>query len=208
MRCLFRLNRITWLCMLALISGLANAAGQHAGGHDADASGSGMIHGEGHAHSAWVEPPDEYGRLSTNIWGDTISTERGRKIYNEQCEVCHGVDGTGRGVISDSLEHKPADLTTHLHSKTGNNDGYLFWRVTEGGAVEPFKSQQSMMPAFKDTLFVSERWDVLTYVHEVFHRGFIEDREKTPMPHQEEMGQQSMPMKHQDETGQPSTANN
>ena len=37
--------------------------------------------------------------------------------------------------------------------------------------VEPFKSMQSTMPAFKTGLKVEERWDVLAYVHAYFHLG-------------------------------------
>jgi len=31
------------------------------------------------------------------------------------------------------------------------------------------------MPAFEQSLTLEERWDVLAYVHDVLHRGFIEE---------------------------------
>jgi Cu/Ag efflux protein CusF len=71
------------------------------------------------------------------------------------------------------LPHAPADLTHHFHRASGDGDAYLFWRVSEGGQVEPFKSMQSMMPAFKTVLTEDQRWDVLAYVHAHFHGGFM-----------------------------------
>ena len=43
------------------------------------------------------------------------------------------------------------------------SDGALFWRVSEGGMIEPFNS---LMPAWKDTLSDDERWQVITYIRE------------------------------------------
>ena len=71
------------------------------------------------------------------------------------------------------LPHAPADLTHHFHRAPGDGDAYLFWRVSEGGQVEPFRSMQSVMPAFKTVLSEDERWDVLAYVHVTFHGGFL-----------------------------------
>jgi mono/diheme cytochrome c family protein len=84
---------------------------------------------------------------------------------------CHGINGDGTGPLAASLTHQTADLTNNFHTSPGNGDAYLFWRVSEGGTVEPFRSQGSAMPAFKSILNESERWDVLAYVHTFFHQG-------------------------------------
>jgi Cu/Ag efflux protein CusF len=86
--------------------------------------------------------------------------------------LCHGSDGKGTGIAAKGLPHPPADLTHHFHRAPGDGDAYLFWRVSEGGQVEPFKSSQSAMPAFKTVLSEDQRWDVLAYVHAEFHKGF------------------------------------
>jgi mono/diheme cytochrome c family protein len=39
--------------------------------------------------------------------------------------------------------------------------------------VEPFKSANSAMPVFNQLLNGRQRWDVLTYVHQQIHRGFV-----------------------------------
>jgi hypothetical protein len=40
-------------------------------------------------------------------------------------------------------------------------DSYLFWRISEGGAMEPFNSA---MPAWKDVLDEEARWNVIHYI--------------------------------------------
>jgi mono/diheme cytochrome c family protein len=87
--------------------------------------------------------------------------------------VCHGTDGKGTGPAAKGLPHPPADLTHHFHRAPGDRDAYLFWRVSEGGQVEPFASMQSTMPAFKTVLSEDQRWDVLAYAHAQFHKGFM-----------------------------------
>jgi hypothetical protein len=44
-------------------------------------------------------------------------------------------------------------------------EAYWFWRVSEGAAVEPFRSSGSTMPAWKDQLSVEDRWAVVAYQH-------------------------------------------
>ncbi len=159
----------------------------HAHGTDAKQSNSGMMHGKHgqdmhghgkedthHQHDDWADPPKAYGGKVSNVWADADAIERGEEIYQKQCASCHGIDGKGTGPLAQALSHPPADLTNNFHTSPGNGDAYLFWRVSEGGQVEPFKSQGSRMPAFKDVLSESERWDVLSYIHTFFHQGLME----------------------------------
>lgn len=127
--------------------------------------------GETHRHEEWTSPPDEYANKRSDRWADIDAIARGKEIYEQTCESCHGQDGRGTGQLAASLSHPPADLTNHFHKSPGNGDAYLFWRVSEGGVVEPFKSMGSDMLPFKDVLDEGERWDVLAYVHVYFHLG-------------------------------------
>jgi len=124
-----------------------------------------------HQHSFWQVPPAAYRDRRSPDWADIKAIERGQEIYSRNCASCHGADGTGRGPAAAALAHKPADLTHHFHRAPGQGDAYLFWRVSEGGAVEPFRSMHSAMPAFKTILDERQRWDVLAYVHAYFHLG-------------------------------------
>ena len=129
---------------------------------------------DGHySNDRWLDPPAEYANKSSSVWTDTNAIARGEKIWVKHCVACHGEDGQGTGLMAESLSHLPADMSNNFHVAPGTGDAYLFWRLSEGGAIEPFKSLGSRMPPFKDVLSESERWDVLAYVHAFFHQGLI-----------------------------------
>ena len=136
-----------------------------------------------HQHDSWQTPPETYSTLLYDSWDSEVSAAKGARIYQQKCIICHGKDGKGNGPVAASLKHPPADLTNHFHTSPGKGDGYLFWRISEGGMVEPFRSQGSAMPAFKSSLSEKERWQVLVYIHQEFHQGFPEQstHEQIPM---------------------------
>jgi mono/diheme cytochrome c family protein len=129
--------------------------------------------GHHHQHDKWEPPPAEYASVRNTRWDDAAAIARGQQLFQTHCMLCHGTDGKGTGPAAKGLPHPPADLTHHFHRAPGDGDAYLFWRVSEGGQVEPFKSMQSAMPAFKTVLTEDQRWEVLAYVHAQFHRGFL-----------------------------------
>lgn len=162
---------------------LSNAAPGHGDGHHDDHGSTDMHSGHGgHAHDSWVEPPADFAAMRWSGWDDTAAAARGKLLYQQNCAYCHGDSGKGDGVMAGRLAHGPADLTNHFHTAPGKGDGYLFWRLTEGARVEPFRSQDSAMPAFGTSLTEQQRWDVLTYVHQAFHGGFAQARPAMPMP--------------------------
>lgn len=165
-----RMTYIVLSLMLAgLLPGYAFAGGMGNHSHDKGHHSKGAGH---HKHDKWETPPEDYAKLKINRWADSAATMRGKVIYDKNCLSCHGADGEGSGPLAKNLPHPPADLTNHFHNKPGDGDGYLFWRISEGGLVEPFKSMQSAMPAYKSSLNEGQRWDVLVYVHNKFHGGF------------------------------------
>jgi mono/diheme cytochrome c family protein len=143
----------------------------HHRGHHHDPKHEGG-HGHMHRHDTWEPPPAAYANRRSDRWTDAAAIVRGQKLFETNCAVCHGADGRGMGPAAKTLPHAPADLTHHFHMQPGDGDAYLFWRVSEGGTVEPFKSMKSTMPAFKSVLSEDQRWDVLAYVHAQFHKGF------------------------------------
>jgi mono/diheme cytochrome c family protein len=122
-------------------------------------------HGEDEAHEHPPVPP-EYQRahIPAFAWTDERMLSRGKAIHLERCAVCHGESGDGKGPAAVGLPLKPPDLRNAgmVNEMRGN---YSFWRVSEGGAVEPFASKGSVMPAWKDVLSVEDRWAVIAYHH-------------------------------------------
>src|SRR5436309_528902 len=117
----------------------------------------------GHAH---VPAPLEYAdtHVPLNVWTDQAMIGRGKDIYTTRCAVCHGDAGDGKGPAGLALPLKPSDFRDR-DGVAEMRDNYWFWRVSEGGQVEPFKSKGSAMPVWKEQLSVEERWAVMAYQH-------------------------------------------
>jgi mono/diheme cytochrome c family protein len=118
---------------------------------------------DAHDHSS---VPDPYRTIAAppSLWTDPAMLARGRTIYANKCATCHGESGGGDGPDAADLVVKPASFkaTNMVASMT---DAYWFWRVSEGGEVEPFHSAGSLMPAWKKELSREDRWAVIAYQH-------------------------------------------
>ena len=157
--------------LLALtLSGVLLAAGEHE--HHRPRQPEAHGHHDTHKHQHWPTPPASYVDRISHRWGDAGAIARGKPLYDTHCTACHGADGRGTTAFAKTLPHPPADLNHHFHLRPGDGDAYLFWRVSEGGTVEPFQSAGSLMPAFNTLLSEDQMWDVLAYVCVAFHLGF------------------------------------
>ena len=109
--------------------------------------------------------------LPDHVWTDPKMLARGREIYTAKCALCHGEKGDGKGPGAANLPLKPADLTdAKMVAEMAGN--FWYWRVSEGGLVEPFKSKGSTMPPWKSDLSQNDRWAVIAYAHTFSgHRG-------------------------------------
>lgn len=102
--------------------------------------------------------PAEYEGMTSPVQATQESLARGEEVYTTYCQTCHGPQGMGDGPGGESLDPAPAPVA---HTSQMLGDAYLFWRISEGGAMEPFNSA---MPAWKDTLDEQQRWDVINYI--------------------------------------------
>jgi len=116
-------------------------------------------HGDADEH---INAPSEYANLTNPFAGDHEATEAGAEIYDVNCATCHGPEGKGDGPAAAGLDPQPASLAD-AHMMEEMNDGALYWRVSEGGMMDPFNS---VMPAWKETLSDDEIWQVITYIRE------------------------------------------
>jgi mono/diheme cytochrome c family protein len=107
-------------------------------------------------HSAAI--PEEYAGLTNPVTVDEASLARGAELYTTHCASCHGDGGMGDGPASTALDPVAAPIA---HTSQMLGDDYLFWRISEGGAMSPFNSA---MPTWAATLDEQERWDVINYI--------------------------------------------
>lgn len=110
---------------------------------------------EGHGDLAVPLPAEYHERVNPCPLTPEV-VARGKKIFDDHCAKCHGAGG-------DPTTAPLKDLTPPAKKLTvgGFSAAYLFWRASEGGAMEPFRSQ---MPAFKTVLREDEIWMVGNYV--------------------------------------------
>ena len=132
-------------------------------GHDPKEKPPHVDQGPAHVHAT---VPAEYAKQSpaAGLWTDRAVLDRGRTIYDAQCAICHGPRGAGTGPAAAGLAMKPPSLQDAVMVAEMTPE-YWFWRVSEGGAAEPYRGRGSVMPAYKSTLSVEDRWAVIAYQH-------------------------------------------
>lgn len=107
-----------------------------------------------------VDAPAEFASRTNPFADDHEAIEVGAEIFQANCAACHGSEGLGDGPAAETLEPKPATLADG--AMMGDlSDGYLFWRVSKGGQMEPFNSA---MPAWESGLAEQQRWQVISFV--------------------------------------------
>jgi mono/diheme cytochrome c family protein len=104
------------------------------------------------AQDVWKAPP-EADKLVNPLKGKPEAVKAGKKLFKNQCVVCHGVRGRGDGVAGMGLNPKPADLTSK--AVQDQTDGAIFWKITNG---------KTPMAAYKDVFTEEQRWELVTYI--------------------------------------------
>lgn len=79
---------------------------------------------------------------------------KGRQIFKDKCQKCHGATGKGNGPDADR-DHPPGDLTDGRRASR-NPDGVMFYKVWNGRA-------KPKMPAFKTDLSRTDVWAAVLY---------------------------------------------
>jgi mono/diheme cytochrome c family protein len=98
--------------------------------------------------------PEEAGALLSNPLPLTRETaERGRKVWNDHCAVCHGAVGDGVPQLSRAYGAKAANLLSN--QLRGRPDGYIYGVLVLG---------KNAMPSYAPDLDQSDRWAAVHYV--------------------------------------------
>ena len=143
--------------------GQGQGQGMHrGGGMMGQGQGQGMMHQGGMMGQGGMmarhhaEIPAEYADLVNPIAADEASLGRGAESYTLYCATCHGESGMGDGPAGAALDPAPAPIA---HTSQMLSDGYLFWRITEGGS-----HFETAMPVWQEVLDEDARWDVINYM--------------------------------------------
>ncbi len=102
--------------------------------------------------STWTAPASASHSINP-VPDDSNSIAAGKKIYSQNCVVCHGSQGNGDGPAAMALPRHPAVLSDS--NMWQQSDGALFWKITEGN---------SPMPSFRPTLSEKQRWTIVHYL--------------------------------------------
>jgi len=105
----------------------------------------------------WRAPPSAANRPNP-VPVNATTIELGKKLFVANCLTCHGPEGHGDGPGAAALEKKPADLPKRIR-ETGEKDGELFWKISEG---------QAPMITWKTQLTETQRWELVNYIRATF----------------------------------------
>ncbi|MBU6468996.1 MAG: cytochrome c [Betaproteobacteria bacterium] len=102
----------------------------------------------------FIKTHDEAMKLKNPNLATEQSVNHGRELFQIYCVPCHGVSGTGDGLVGAKLLVRPFDLTADNVQKIAP-EGYIFAHITYGGPL---------MPSYGNDMYPKERWDVVNYV--------------------------------------------
>ncbi len=188
-------KRILFLLVLAAALALVTACGGASADTEAEEAQtvSADEHDDEHMddHTAahiHADPPDEFASMTNPMAGHDEAIAAGQALFTTNCVTCHGPEGKGDGEGGVNLDPKPANLADSA-MMADMSDGYLFWRISKGGAFEPFNSA---MPSWEQTFTEEQRWQLVSYVrtlsgddHHDEEMGHEDEAEHLEEDHQE-----------------------
>jgi mono/diheme cytochrome c family protein len=104
--------------------------------------------------AGWQLPPDAQ-TLKNPLAVDEKLLAKGKEIFKDKCERCHGPGGLGDGPDADPDAMMDMDLTIAKRADR-NPDGVVFYKVMNG-------RRKPKMPAFKEELTTDQAWAVVAF---------------------------------------------
>jgi len=107
----------------------------------------------GHLPPAFATPEEAGALLSNPLPLTQANAERGRKVFNDHCAICHGLVGSGVPLLSPAYGGKPGNfLSNEIRARP---DGHYFGVLMLG---------KNAMPSYAADLDQDDRWAVVHYI--------------------------------------------
>ncbi len=103
------------------------------------------------AYSFGTENGELVNQIPVDVTADMLATGQAR--YNQFCSPCHGMDGSGEGVIA--LEGYPQPASYHTDRLRNAPDGVFFQAITNGVGT---------MFSYAGRVNVDDRWAIVAYI--------------------------------------------
>jgi len=103
-------------------------------------------------HSGTVSAEDK-GRKNPVKFTE-VSVQRGKKIFDTQCALCHGAKGDGKGELAEDMKLNLPDFT-NANTLKDRTDGEIF--AILGAGKDPMPGQAGRMTE-------TQRWNLVNYV--------------------------------------------
>ncbi len=105
------------------------------------------------AGSDW-KAPKEAAEKKNPVAATPASLKTAKALYEQECAVCHGSKGDGKGAGAAGL-NKPASSFTNAAEMAEETDGSLYYKISEG---------RMPMLTFKGRLSEDQRWSLVNYI--------------------------------------------
>lgn len=100
--------------------------------------------------------------IPAGLFEDDAQRTKGRQLFLEKCAFCHGKADEGRSARADAFQPPAPDFTGTAYRSL--DPAYLFWRIEVGQNVEPYRSQGSVMPAWRAHFSDHQIWQLVAYL--------------------------------------------
>ena len=104
--------------------------------------------------------PKEAAERTNPLTASSPYVKKAQTIFNDQCAMCHGDKGDGKGTEAEALRVPPADFTSPFVMMQ-TSDGELFYKISKG---------RNPMPSFEGKLSEQERWGLVLHIR-MFLKG-------------------------------------
>ncbi len=90
----------------------------------------------------------------------TYRQQKGKRLYDHYCAVCHGTEGAGDGFNAYNLNPRPHDMTKEDYLE-GVTDDYLVEAINQGGRGV---MRSVLMPSYERTLSRAQIVAIVAYL--------------------------------------------